>query len=68
MLPAQKAFLQGLRELCDRHNAVLIFDEVQTGVSRTGELCVYALRRNAGRSLNGESAGRLPDWRDADHR
>lgn len=32
VLPAQKAFLQGLRELCDRHHAVLIFDEVQTGV------------------------------------
>ena len=41
MLPAQKAFLQGLRELCDRHNAVLIFDEVQTGVGRTGELYAY---------------------------
>ena len=40
-MPAQKAFLQGLRELCDRHNAVLIFDEVQTGVGRTGELYAY---------------------------
>ena len=41
VLPAQKEFLQGLRELCDRHNAVLIFDEVQTGVGRTGELYAY---------------------------
>lgn len=41
VLPAQKTFLQGLRELCDRHNAVLIFDEVQTGVGRTGELYAY---------------------------
>ena len=41
VLPAQKAFLQGLRELCDRHNALLIFDEVQTGVGRTGELYAY---------------------------
>ena len=41
VLPAQKAFLQGLRELCDRHDAVLIFDEVQTGVGRTGELYAY---------------------------
>ena len=41
VMPAQKAFLQGLRELCDRHNAVLIFDEVQTGVGRTGELYAY---------------------------
>lgn len=38
MVPASNAFLQGLRELCDRHNALLIFDEVQTGVGRTGEL------------------------------
>lgn len=41
VLPATKAFLQGLRELCDRHNALLIFDEVQTGVGRTGELYAY---------------------------
>lgn len=38
VVPASNAFLQGLRELCDRHNALLIFDEVQTGVGRTGEL------------------------------
>lgn len=41
VLPATKAFLQRLRELCDRHNALLIFDEVQTGVGRTGELYAY---------------------------
>ena len=40
-MPATLAFLQGLRELCDRHNALLIFDEVQTGVGRTGELYAY---------------------------
>ncbi|HGW8406454.1 TPA: aspartate aminotransferase family protein [Citrobacter freundii] len=41
VVPAINAFLQGLRELCDRHNALLIFDEVQTGVGRTGELYAY---------------------------
>ncbi|KHE08114.1 succinylornithine/acetylornithine transaminase [Citrobacter braakii] len=41
VVPATNAFLQGLRELCDRHNALLIFDEVQTGVGRTGELYAY---------------------------
>ncbi|WP_459567106.1 aminotransferase class III-fold pyridoxal phosphate-dependent enzyme, partial [Enterobacter hormaechei] len=41
VMPAQKAILQGLRELCGRHNAVLIFVEVQTGVGRTRELYAY---------------------------
>ncbi|RTF56517.1 aspartate aminotransferase family protein [Serratia marcescens] len=41
VLPAEASFLQGLRELCDRHNALLIFDEVQTGVGRTGHLYAY---------------------------
>lgn len=41
VLPADPAFLQGLRELCDQHDALLIFDEVQTGVGRTGSLYAY---------------------------
>jgi 4-aminobutyrate aminotransferase len=31
-------FLRGLRELCDRHGIMLIFDEVQSGVGRTGKM------------------------------
>ncbi|CAM4183111.1 MULTISPECIES: aspartate aminotransferase family protein [Pseudoalteromonas] len=34
-------FVQAVRELCDKHNALLIFDEVQTGVGRTGDLYAY---------------------------
>lgn len=41
VLPADKAFLQAARELCNQHNALLIFDEVQTGVGRTGSLYAY---------------------------
>jgi acetylornithine/N-succinyldiaminopimelate aminotransferase len=33
--------LRGLRELCDEHGLLLIFDEVQTGVGRTGRLFAY---------------------------
>lgn len=35
---ASAAFLHGARELCDRHGAFLIFDEVQTGWGRTGRM------------------------------
>ncbi|EOD81644.1 acetylornithine aminotransferase [Grimontia sp. AD028] len=35
------AFVQGVRELCDKHNALLIFDEVQTGNGRTGTFYAY---------------------------
>ncbi|RKQ63479.1 acetylornithine aminotransferase/acetylornithine/N-succinyldiaminopimelate aminotransferase [Thermovibrio guaymasensis] len=41
VVPAKKEFLEGLREIADRVNALLIFDEVQTGVGRTGALFAY---------------------------
>jgi acetylornithine/succinyldiaminopimelate/putrescine aminotransferase len=39
--PATPEFLQGLRDLCDAHNALLIFDEVQCGLGRTGSLWAH---------------------------
>jgi len=38
---ASDAFLQGLRALCDEHGLILILDEVQTGVARTGTFYAY---------------------------
>lgn len=34
-------YLKALRELCDRHDLLLLFDEVQTGMGRTGSLFAY---------------------------
>lgn len=41
VLPATPEYLKALRELCDASDALLIFDEVQCGMGRTGELFAY---------------------------
>lgn len=41
VIAADPEFLTALRALCDKHNALLIFDEVQTGMGRTGSLFAY---------------------------
>jgi acetylornithine/N-succinyldiaminopimelate aminotransferase len=39
--PATHEFLSGLRAACDEHDLMLVFDEVQCGVARTGTLYAY---------------------------
>ncbi len=41
--PQSKGFLQALRQLCDQQELLLIFDEVQCGIGRTGHLFAYEL-------------------------
>ncbi|MCU1715863.1 aspartate aminotransferase family protein [Pseudomonas sp. 5P_3.1_Bac2] len=41
VLPADLEYLQAARALCDEHDALLIFDEVQSGMGRTGSLFAY---------------------------
>ena len=41
VLPAELEYLQGARKLCDEHNALLVFDEVQSGMGRSGHLFAY---------------------------
>ena len=48
-IPASNYFLKSLREICDNHNILLIFDEVQTGYGRTGKM------------FGAETVGVIPD-------
>jgi len=39
--PVSKEYLQTARKLCDKHNALLILDEIQCGIARTGRMFAY---------------------------
>ncbi len=41
VMPATPEFMQGLRALCDKHQALLVLDEVQSGMGRSGKLFAY---------------------------
>ncbi len=41
VMPAKLEFMQGLRALCDKHQALLVLDEVQSGMGRSGKLFAY---------------------------
>ncbi len=41
VIPLETKFVRLARELCDRYNALLIFDEIQVGLGRTGSLFAY---------------------------
>ena len=43
VLPADQAYLEGVRALCDKYDALLVFDEVQSGMGRTGKLFAHEL-------------------------
>jgi len=41
VMPAAPGFLRGLRDLCDSHDALLVLDEIQCGMGRTGKLFAH---------------------------
>ena len=41
VIPGSKSFFKKLRQICDKYNSLLIFDEVQSGVGRTGKMWGY---------------------------
>jgi acetylornithine/N-succinyldiaminopimelate aminotransferase len=38
--PGNAEFFKGVRKLCDETGALMMMDEVQTGIGRTGKMCI----------------------------
>ena len=79
-VPAPKEFLQGLRRICDEHGILLVVDEVQSGMGRTGKMFAcehYDLRPDIITLAKGIASGmpmgacvaraRLMDWKPGAH-
>ena len=46
--PAYPEFIEGVRKLCDEHDALLMLDEIQCGMGRSGDVCMAGIRRKTG--------------------
>lgn len=46
IVPAKPGFLRHLRQLCDKVDALLVFDEIQSGMARTGHFLAYEAEEN----------------------
>jgi acetylornithine/N-succinyldiaminopimelate aminotransferase len=73
--PASQAFMTGLRKACDEHDLMLVLDEVQCGVARTGTLYAYEqygivpdILASAKGIGGGFPLGRLPRHREGGQR
>lgn len=56
VIPAPSGYLRAAREICDTHGALLVFDEVQTGIGRTGSWFAHQAVDDGG-----DGSGVLPD-------
>ena len=65
VLPLSEELLQAARAACDREGAALIFDEVQTGMGRTGTLWAYEQTRRGARRADQRQGARAAGCRSA---